>query len=144
MKCCALESRGIYTWTVTVWDNHGRAASESQSFEMALLHREDWKAKWVQSPMKRKKTKKGVGKQDPATPFRYRFTLPENAIKARVYSTCHGAYRLSVNGQRADRREFAPEHTVYKHYLCYQTTDITDLLHTGENVLGMYPKFHKF
>ena len=88
--------------------------------------------------------KKGVGKQDPATPFRYRFTLPENAIKARVYSTCHGAYRLSVNGQRADRREFAPEHTVYKHYLCYQTTDITDLLHTGENVLGMYPKFHKF
>ena len=59
---CSLESRGIYTWTVTVWDNHGRAASGSQSFEMALLHSEDWKAKWVQSPMKRKKTKKGVGK----------------------------------------------------------------------------------
>ena len=34
---CSLESRGIYTWTVTVWDNHGRAASGSQSFEMALL-----------------------------------------------------------------------------------------------------------
>ena len=135
---CSLESRGIYTWTVTVWDNHGRAASGSQSFEMALLHSEDWKAKWVQSPMKRKKTKKGVGKQDPATLFRYRFTLPENVTKARVYSTCHGAYRLSINGQRADRREFAPEHTVYKHYLCYQTTDITKLLRTGENVLGMY------
>lgn len=133
-----LESRGVYTWTVTVWDNHGSEATESQSFEMALLHTGDWTAKWVRSPLKRKKTKKGVGKQDPATMFRYEFSLPKNVIRARVYSTCHGAYRLSVNGQRADRREFAPEHTVYKHYLCYQTTDITGLLHEGENVLGMY------
>ena len=56
---------------------------------------------------------------------------------ARVYATCHGAYQLSINGTRPDDREFAPEFTVYSQYLCYQTYDITPLLQTGENVIGM-------
>lgn len=34
-------------------------------------------------------------------------------------------------------REFAPEHTSYKGLLCFQTYDLTALLHIGENVLGM-------
>jgi len=66
------------------------------------------------------------------------FTDNDSIVRARLYVTCHGIYRLTINGQRPDDREFAPEHTSYEKYLCYQTYDVTGLLHSGENVIGMY------
>lgn len=133
-----LQSRTRYQVTVNVWDNHGQEASLSSDFETALLHTSDWQAGWAESSLRKKKGKPGFGKQDPATMFRRAFSLKDTPAKARVYATCHGAYHLSVNGQRPDQREFAPEHTVYEKYLCYQTYDVTGLLQKGENVLGMY------
>lgn len=81
--------------------------------------------------------KKGFGTQPPATLFRRAFTLSAAPRRARLYATCLGVYRLTVNGKRPDMREFAPEHTSYKGLLCFQTYDLTALLHIGENVLGM-------
>ena len=103
-----------------------------------MLHTSDWQAGWAESSLRKKKGKPGFGQQDPATMFRRAFSLKDTPAKARVYATCHGAYHLSVNGQRPDQQEFAPEHTVYEKYLCYQTYDVTGLLQKGENVLGMY------
>ena len=84
-----------------------------------------------------KKAKKGTGGQNAAEYFRKAFVVKDRVRWARVYATCHGAYQLSINGTRPDDREFAPEFTVYSKYLCYQTYDITPLLQTGENVIGM-------
>lgn len=134
----ALKSRTVYEVTVTVWDNHGNEDTKTTTLETALLDKSDWSASWAESSLKRHKGKAGFGKQDPATMFRKTFSLKAKPIKARCYATCHGAYQLSVNGQRADQREFAPEHTVYEKYLCYQTYDVTALLNEGENALGMY------
>lgn len=134
----ALQSKTIYTVSVTVWDNYGNEATAEGYFETAILHRNEWKAQWVQSPIRRKKGKPGFGKQQPATMFRKEFFLKSEPRKARVYATCHGVYELSINGKRADNRVLAPEHTVYEKYLCYQTYDVTDKLTQGENVLGMY------
>ena len=55
----------------------------------------------------------------------------ETPAAARLYLTCLGVYRLTVNGKRPDDREFAPEHTSYRKTLCYQTYDVTSLLHAG-------------
>jgi Alpha-L-rhamnosidase N-terminal domain./Bacterial alpha-L-rhamnosidase. len=134
----ALTSGSLYSWTVTAWDNHGHEASASAIFETALLKPSDWKASWVESALRRSTSKKGFGKQPPATMFRKAFTLKAEVVKARLYATCHGIYRLTVNGQRPDDREFAPEHTSYDSYLCYQTYDVTRLLIRGDNALGMY------
>lgn len=133
-----LKSREECIWKVNVWDNYGNLAVAQSKFEMGLLGNEEWTGKWVQSSIKRKKTKPGFGKQDPATLFRKSFCLKEKPVKARGYATCHGVYRLTVNGLRPDMREFAPEHTVYEKYLCYQTYDLSKILEKGENVLGMY------
>ena len=46
-------------------------------------------------------------------------------------------YRVSVNGQRPDERELAPEFTPYNHSLNYQCYDVTALLHKGSNTLEM-------
>ncbi|MGF7018473.1 alpha-L-rhamnosidase [Lachnospiraceae bacterium PF1-21] len=133
-----LQSREQYSVTVVVQDNYGNEALAESWFEMTLLHPEDWTAKWAESPIPRKKGKPGFGNQDPATMFRKEITLVKRPIKARVYATCHGIYELSINGKRVSNRYFAPEHTVYEKYLCYQTYDVSSCLREGENVLGMY------
>jgi len=134
----ALQSRTRYTWAVTVWDNQGNEAGASAWFETAFLSPDDWKAKWAVSPLPFEDRKKNFGNQPPATLFRRGFTLKGEVAQARLYATCHGIYRLSVNGLRPDDREFAPENTSYKKYLCYQTYDVTALLRSGENALGVY------
>lgn len=133
-----LGSKIRYQWSVTVTDNHGNQAQASSYFETALLHKSDWKAQWVKSPIRRKKGKPGFGKQQPATMFRKTFNLKGRPVKARLYATCHGVYELYLNGQKSDERIFAPEHTVYEKYLCYQAYDVTDQLIPGDNVIGMY------
>ena len=125
----ALCSRGIYTWTVTVEDDRGKAASASETFEMGLLKREDWSAKWIGSSLP----------AGPAVRFDKTVTLGGAPVaKARLYATAYGVYRLTVNGTRPDDREFAPEFTTYQKRLCYQTYDVTELLRAGKNELSMY------
>lgn len=132
-----LKPRTIYAWKVSATDNHGNAAEAESRFETAL-DMGDWRAKWIDSPIKRKKSKPGFGKQDPATMFRQVFSLKSKPVKARLYATCHGVYELYVNGARPDERAFAPEHTVYGKHLCYQTYDVTELCAAGKNAIGMY------
>lgn len=133
----ALESKTAYRWTVEVEDNHGNTASAEAGFETAMLHPSDWMTAWAESTLPVPKRKKGFAKQAPATYFRKSFTLQTLPERARLYVTCRGIYRLTVNGQRPDLRDFAPEYTVYDKYLCYQTYDVTSLLQEGENVIGM-------
>lgn len=133
-----LESRTRYIWTVTVTDNHFQQESASACFETALGQKGGWEARWIQAPMRRKNGKPGFGKQDPATLFRKSFAVQDIPVKARLYATCHGAYEGYLNGKRISGNIFAPEHTVYEKYLCYQTYDVTELLKSGENVLGFY------
>lgn len=134
----ALKSRTRYNWTVTVTDNHGSEASASAYFETALLEHQDWVAQWARSPYRKKKGKPGFGNQSPATMFRQGFVLRDTPVRVRMYATCHGIYELYINGARPDQRRFAPEHTSYGQYLCYQTYDITDLCTKGENAVGLY------
>ncbi|HHV11896.1 MAG TPA: family 78 glycoside hydrolase catalytic domain [Clostridiales bacterium] len=129
----ALKSCTSYTWQVTVQDNHQNTSTEASVFETGILSPRDWKARWVISPL----YKKPVKKVKPAVQFRKAFQLERRVIRARVYATCHGIYRLSVNGARPDDREMAPEFTVYEKSLCVQAYDVTSLLQTGDNVLGM-------
>ena len=130
-----LRSRTRYTVEVTVRDNHENEASASSWFETAFLKKKDWKAKWIESPFKVRKRKKGFGNQPAATMFRRTFYLPDDIISARLYATAHGIYEASVNGQKVDDRLFAPEYSTYDKILFYQTYDVTELLRKGNNAL---------
>ncbi len=141
-----------YTWVLTVWDNLDREVSAEGSFETAKLA---WQAKWAESSILRNaktydyasrsaenildETKSGLKPGSPAILFERTFRLAEKKIeRARVYATARGVYRLTVNGQRPDEREFAPEFTSYEKRHYYQTYDVTALLRAGENNLSMY------
>lgn len=133
----ALKSATIYSVAITVTDNHHNSAHVSGTFETSLLRPDEFCAVWVKSPFKRKKNKSGFGRQQPATLFRKEFNLPAKPVKARLYATCHGIYEAYINGRRTDAGLFAPGHTVYGRYLCFQTYNVTELLQEGDNVLGM-------
>jgi len=134
-----LESRRVYTWTVAVRDNKGCEDRAEACFETALLHAEDWKARWVESTIPRENYEWfNYGAQPPPIMFKRDFAVTGMVKKARLYASAYGCYRLYVNNVRPDDREFAPEHTVYRDILYYQTYDVTNLLKNGRNTLSMY------
>ena len=73
----------------------------------------------------------------PCPMLRKRMNINGKVSRARLYATAHGIYRMEINGKRVGDYEFAPEVTSYADYLQVQTYDVTELLETGENVLGM-------
>ncbi len=133
-----LKSRENYQVSVTVWNNYGEIASAENGFEMALLEKNDWKGQWVQPVQERKRSEIGFGNQDPPTLFQKSFVVMRMPVKARLYSTCHGIYHAYVNRCRCELSQFAPEHTMYEKYLCYQTTDVLAYIKEGKNNLEMY------
>ena len=63
---------------------------------------------------------------------------PKKIASARLYATARGSYRVKVNGIDADGSFFAPGFTDYRLRIFYQTYDVTNLLHEGENQLFGY------
>ena len=135
-----LKSRTRYRWTVEATSSHGETASETGDFETAFLGDDTWTAQWAESTLPVIERKSGFGNQPSPTMFRRSFEL--NAVKritsARLYATALGAYRLYVNGSRVDERELAPGYSSYDTLLNYQTYDVTPLLKSGGNTIGMY------
>lgn len=128
-----------YRWTVRIWDNHGEAAAESAGFETAFLCPENWKARWAESTLARIPSPEyPIGVSCAPVLFRKTFRLKQKPVRARLYATAYGVYRVEINGRRPDDREFAPEFTSYAHRLYYQTYDVTELMRAGSNALQMY------
>ena len=133
-----LRSRTSYAWAVTIVDNHGSEATATARFETAIFA-EDWTALWVESTIERPVGDGwGHGTQPPAVEFLRDFELRRPVRRARMYATALGAYRLSVNGERPDDRELAPEFSVYRSRLYVQTYDVSSQLRAGRNVVSMY------
>lgn len=57
--------------------------------------------------------------------------------KARLYITARGIYDCMVNGRRLTDRLLAPGLTQYDRRMNYQTYDLTELLHPGDNGVGV-------
>lgn len=127
-----LQSRQRVYWQVTVWDETGSISqSEPAWFEMGLLKRRDWKAKWVGAGLTG-----GPRTTIPAPYLRKSFAIPGAIQAARLYVTAVGLYECSINGQAVSEDVFTPGWTDYNKRIQYQVYDVTRLLHEGENAIG--------
>jgi alpha-L-rhamnosidase len=68
--------------------------------------------------------------------LRRSFTLAKPVRRAWIYASALGIYELRLNGSDVDNRLYAPGWTDYRQLVQYQTYDVTNMLHFGENVLG--------
>ncbi|PNS16185.1 hypothetical protein CAC42_1948 [Sphaceloma murrayae] len=107
--------------------------SGPSTIETGLLHRDDWKAKFIAS------SSVSAPKDGPIPPVRFlkRFALRSVPRKARVYSSAYGVYEIYVNGAPASDELMAPGWTSYAHRINYRTYDVGSLLREGENVIAI-------
>jgi len=129
-----LKSGQRYYWQVKIWDGNAVASdwSDPASFEMGLLEPSDWQAKWIEPEVQGDQ-----GKPAPVPMLRRDFKLNGAVESARAYVTCHGLYEMQLNGQRVSDYLFNPGWTSYNKRLQYQSYDITNLLRTGDNAVGV-------
>lgn len=130
----SLESRKRYYWQVRVWTINGGVTewSPPACWEMGLLLRSDWQAQWITPPIDT-----DPAKSTPAPLLRSAFKLSGNMRRARAYITSLGLYELYLNEQRVGDALFTPGWTSFEKRLQYQVYDITSLLRSGPNAVGV-------
>jgi alpha-L-rhamnosidase len=130
-----LDSRQACYWKVRISDSLGKTSawSESASWEMGLLHPEDWTARWIAGPA----PADPKHEYEPLPLLRTEFSVSGSPItKARLYATALGLYEMHLNGQRVGDHLFAPDWTDYSKRSRYQVYDVTSMVKPGANALG--------
>ena len=118
-----LQSGKSYAWRVRYWDQANQASPYSSvaRFDTGLLAPSDWQAKWIRG-----------GNQ-----VRKEFALDAKPVRARAYIAGIGYYELRINGRKAGDHVLDSPYTPYDKRILYSTYDVTDMLHTGANAVGV-------
>ena len=120
-------------WRVKTWTDVGESDwSETSWWEHGLLDAADWSARWV-APVESDDLPL---RQRPAHQLGGTVRIEGEVHRARLYATAHGVYEAFVNGRRAGDIELTPGWTAYRSNLHVQTYDVSDLVVSGENLIG--------
>ena len=130
----SLRSSQIIHWKVRAWDENDQPTewSEAAWWQMGLLAEEDWTARWISLPASRPCTD-----LNPPAYLRRRFPVKKVIARATMFATARGVYALHLNGQRISSDQFAPGWTDYTRRIQYQTYDVTEMLQSGDNAVGV-------
>lgn len=119
--------RTKYEWSVIVWGDGGDSAAASSWFETGKEN-EPWQAKWITADFKDAEQQPLLAKD---------FNISGDIESARVYACGLGIYELEINGEKAGDEYLLPGYHCYDMNLEYQTFDVTDMLKSGENTIGL-------
>lgn len=139
----ALQSRKRYYWTVRVWDANGQQlqAAEPAWWEMGLLAKSDWSARWITRTIPDEQADRAkirwiwAGGLDPmnATPkalfvFHREINLKKKPTDAALLLLVRGTFKAEVNGRQVGAKREWHE---------FDREDVTDALKTGKNVIDV-------
>jgi alpha-L-rhamnosidase len=72
----------------------------------------------------------------PAAYLRRSVTISKNVLRARLYVTALGSYRMFLNGSRVGADVLTPGFTDFRKRILYQTYEVTNQLVPGTNVIA--------
>jgi alpha-L-rhamnosidase len=124
----ALEPQHEYAWRVRVWDERGGASAWSTVAHWTQAP--VWRAQWIESP--------DASAPDAALPlFRKSFNLSRRVARAVLYASGLGQDELRLNGRKVGSDLLTPGWSDYRKTVFYVSYDVTALLRSGENALGV-------
>jgi alpha-L-rhamnosidase len=119
-----------YYWSLQVWDKDGKESLPVvSSFETGMMRIENWMGSWITDG-------EGINSK-PAPYFRKEFNIQRKVISARAYIAVAGLYELYLNGQKVGDHRLDPMYTRFDRRTLYVTYDITKLINSGENAIGV-------
>jgi len=171
-----LTSQQTIYWRVKVWGSNLSTSSNANNivqstwsainkWEMGLLEKSDWQAKWLQidnevvtppTPEVNRwvtlagtvETPKGKTKTSAiellkamptAALFRHTFSVNDKKIVgAKLHSTAGGYYEIFINGKPVKDRLMDPGQTDFDKRILYNTDEVSTLLSEGNNVIGVH------
>ena len=128
-----------YYWRVRAYDREGEVSawSEPAFWETSMLSPADWKAVWIGDGSKAPEKEEDFYKDDPSPLFRKTFRPAKTVQEARLYIAGIGYYEASLNGKRIGNHVLDPGWTNYGKQILYSTYDVTPLIGSGENAIGV-------
>ncbi len=124
------QAEDSYAWRVRVWDERGRPSGWSKIAHWTQAP--VWHAAWIAAS-----TTNTEQTDNPLPLFRKSFTLSKPFIRAVLYASGLGQDELRINGRKVGRNEHTPGWSDYRKTVYYDSYDVTNLLHRGENTLGV-------
>lgn len=136
-----LTSHTSYYWKVRTWDGAQLPSEWSvpAQFTMGLLQPQDWIAHWIAAtPDSSSLASEGSPSLSKPLPiFRKEFVLRKQIAQALIFVSGLGQYEARIDGQNITEAVLTPGWTDYKKRVLYDTYDITQLLHSGNNTIGV-------
>ena len=144
----ALQPAHTYYWKVKTWDNHDGVSewSAPAAWQTGLFAPADWKgARWIaydQLPAARATVLPVDGAKDTYRDnnilplLRKQFTA-KKPTKATLFISGLGQFEAVLNGQKVGNHFLDPGWTKYDKQAQYVTFDVTNLVKSGPNALGV-------
>lgn len=124
-----LKSHTKYWWKIETWLNDGKMISNQSWFETGKMSAKDWTAAWI--------TDEHDTAYEASPMFRKVFNVRKPIADARCYISGLGYANLSFNGKALDKNSLDPGFTDYSKRILYMTYDVSTLLKTGKNCIGV-------
>ncbi|WP_111979571.1 family 78 glycoside hydrolase catalytic domain [Algibacillus agarilyticus] len=166
-----LTTNSVVYWRVRVWPESTTEKtakpsrwSQASTWQMGLLNKTDWQAKWLQvkkpSPaLTQAQTTQWINlvgtvekedgsiatsaieqlhKMPTASLFRHEFSIDKTIKSAKLHSTAGGYYEIFLNGQKVKDRIMDPGQTDFDKRILYNTDRVTELLKNGQNAIAVH------
>jgi hypothetical protein len=118
-------------WLVQVRDRDGQwSTSATAEWTMGLLAPSDWHASWIGAPG-------GAPVPGPLPLLRQEFDVAKPLRRALLHVSGLGQHEVSLNGAAVSDHLFAPAWSDYRQRVYYESFDVTRLLRSGRNAVGV-------
>ena len=119
-------------WKVRVWSTSGESSSWSETAEwtMSLADLRDRRGMWIATP-------DIALRSGPMPLFRHEVIVERPVRRALVFVAGLGAHELRINGAKVGDHVLAPAWTDFRKTVLYESFDVTSLIKTGPNAIGV-------